>query len=728
MEKDKNGEKMKRSYILKIIYLVIIAASLIAVIYADINRHNAESSSKTVEIIADYEEFSVYADQIGQEPSEVLAKTGFQSAVLKERNLFDLAKNMSDLEYKVFYDLKKDVDWEAKLTSEVIEYLKSRDNKMDMIVMISNKNLYLSLKKAAEQRYDIVQYFEGENGFGYPRYYMVFDGVLEDLYEIQHNKISDSNHKGLKNIREIHSSAIEELGLGYDEESVQQIKDSGLKLILRPTNYKRADTDKLIKAYWTDAKKYGAEKSGIIFQGRSVSGYELGVRNFSQEFVDRLKADKIPMYFIERPDQLGYLDIDGYPEIARASNYNIVRMMPIVEYIQKYYNYLGVFKNGKEVENILFRAVVDRNIRAFYMRPFKLTGYSYIEEMDGYAQMMQNLKTRMKPHGLKFGSAAAMDIPRYSRIPILFAGFGIVVFAIITIRIIFNTNRIFELICLVLGMLGTVMALKVAPTKAMQLLAFAGSIVFPVLAFTFLMEYIKDIVLSKRVLGIWGVIGRCITGFIATTSISVVGGLYIGAILSRIDFLLEFNFFRGVKLSMFLPIIAAIAIYALKMGFASTVNRGLHYNDLIKMLNANVKLYTLFVAAFIGVIGLVYMSRSGNTSGLRVLNAEVYFRNFLENALMVRPRTKEVLIAFPSLFIALFLALRGYKRLVFPFAVASVLGLSSIVNSFCHTRTSLYVSALRGLFAIGISIAVGIIIILVLEFINKRIVSIGAEK
>jgi mannose/fructose/N-acetylgalactosamine-specific phosphotransferase system component IIC len=76
----------------------------------------------------------------------------------------------------------------------------------------------------------------------------------------------------------------------------------------------------------------------------------------------------------------------------------------------------------------------------------------------------------------------------------------------------------------------------------------------------------------------------------------------------------------------------------------------------------------------------------------------------------VRPRTKEFCIAWPCFGIAWLLCQRGAKRRAWPFVLLSVVGFSSVVNSFCHSRTPVWVSGVRGALGLLIGLAVALVL------------------
>lgn len=58
-------------------------------------------------------------------------------------------------------------------------------------------------------------------------------------------------------------------------------------------------------------------------------------------------------------------------------------------------------------------------------------------------------------------------------------------------------------------------------------------------------------------------------------------------------------------------------------------------------LNIPIKMGTILLLAVIALVGVVFVGRSGHTSGVPVPGIEVAMRRFLENVMYARPREKE---------------------------------------------------------------------------------------
>ena len=87
---------------------------------------------------------------------------------------------------------------------------------------------------------------------------------------------------------------------------------------------------------------------------------------------------------------------------------------------------------------------------------------------------------------------------------------------------------------------------------------------------------------------------------------------------------------------------------------------------------------------------------------------EEHLRAGLEAILYVRPRTKEFLIGYPCLFLALvYIDHKISRNWAWFFMIIGVVAPVSLVNSFCHIHTPLNISLYRSCLGIVLGFAFG---------------------
>ncbi|HEY8498545.1 MAG TPA: DUF5693 family protein [Limnochordales bacterium] len=210
----------------------------------------------------------------------------------------------------------------------------------------------------------------------------------------------------------------------------------------------------------------------------------------------------------------------------------------------------------------------------------------------------------------------------------------------------------------------------------------------------------------------------------AFVAVSAAGGVLVAALLSDSLFMLRLEQFRGVKLAHALPLlaVAAAALAASEEGLARVARwagRPIRWGDAVLAL--------ALLAA-----GAYYLVRTGNEAGA-VSALERMARGWLEQALAVRPRTKEFMVAYPALAVALYGQGRGWWRR-WPAAHAAVMaaaaiGPVSIVNSFAHIHTPLAVTGVRVLNGLALGLVTGALAWAACELLRRAGVPLeGAER
>ncbi len=162
------------------------------------------------------------------------------------------------------------------------------------------------------------------------------------------------------------------------------------------------------------------------------------------------------------------------------------------------------------------------------------------------------------------------------------------------------------------------------------------------------------------------------------------------AVLSGTDYYLNYSMFRGVKMTLLLPVAysaAAMAIYTVDI---KAIDPKAIAKD-IKIKLKNIRVYHILIILVLALAAAVYVLRSGNA---KISSAENDIRNRIAEISGARPRTKEFLIGWPALALFAYYARRS-KIIRWVFAVGSSIIFASVINTFCHVFTDVSTSALR---------------------------------
>jgi hypothetical protein len=145
----------------------------------------------------------------------------------------------------------------------------------------------------------------------------------------------------------------------------------------------------------------------------------------------------------------------------------------------------------------------------------------------------------------------------------------------------------------------------------------------------------------------------------------------------------------GVKLAMLLPL--AIAVFVAYK--PAQIKSAMHFQ---------LKVWHLLAALLAIGIAAIMLARSGNYSA-GWMHPDSGLRSSLENILVIRPRTKELLIGQPLLYLGFALGSPLLTLLGF-------VGQISIVNTFMHAHSPIAVSIIRTIYGQALGLLAGIAI------------------
>lgn len=310
----------------------------------------------------------------------------------------------------------------------------------------------------------------------------------------------------------------------------------------------------------------------------------------------------------------------------------------------------------ERILNRYMRAVKERNLRVLYVRPFVEGENSW----DRSLALLSSLQTRLEASGFRLGQAQPFALWQTPWILALLVATGIWAATVLYGLELFPQRRVLLFYLGIVALFAGIALLLIKPVLAKQGFALLAAIIFPSFAVRFK----------------WGNTPR--RRYLGAILFSLSGALLVVAMLTGTEFLIKVQEFRGVKLMHIAPI--ALVCFSL-------------LRPLKDWLKRDIPVPYLLALGFVGLAGALYILRTGNF-GLPVLNLEVRAREFLENLLIVRPRTKELFLGYPALYFAV-RAKNPRKSWWLPLAVISQL---SLVNTFTHTHTFLWISLLRVLY------------------------------
>ena len=452
---------------------------------------------------------------------------------------------------------------------------------------------------------------------------------------------------------------LEDVPLGFLPETIEKIKRADLAVVFRMPNMEEIAEDRLL----AQVLQFADENSDrVLFLGEEVSGFSnpKEIKAYAEQF----KANNLSVYGIEFADQKGFFTL------ANNIDMNVIRLHSMD---------LNKISSPREGIDRAIRAVKERNIRALFLRmEDKIGGENSLINMEGF---IQDVHAEMPSlfHAGKAQLFEKISVPTWSY---FFAFVAAIAFVSLAALSVFR-NRLLFLLALV-GMLGISLGYGVlGKTLLIQGAALIVAVITPVFAILPLSDHTKSL---KQIL----------MSYLRAAGISAIGIAIVVALLNGNEYLVKVEAFRGVKLIYVFPILFMF-LYAIRSQFMG-------------LLKAGVKYWHLVVIAVIGVMALYYISRTGNAG--TVSDVELKIRQLLEEAMYVRPRTKEFLIGLPFFVLALYV-IPTYKKLGTYLLIPGVIGYLSIVNTFTHLHIPLYVSILRTVYSLILGLLIGWIFILI---------------
>jgi len=619
---------------LKKIVLIMMALSLIATGLLDVSRAKAERQARTVDIVLDYDEFYEMAGQSGmsfENWMSFFAAQGVRHVALNEETLKSLKSQGKAVSYATKLDFVSESHWDRDLPETLASDLNSsQTDQYDLVVETSDQEIGAFIESGLRSRLGTAFYkaYNDEDTT-----WFVIDGSVDQALFETGRIMTGADGKVVERPDVYTNSLLDRIGIGFDPEKIEAVRKGGLEVLPRPIN-NPLNPKLALKAFEEDFLSYDFETTYIIYSGQEVIGYDGEEVMSLDRLIQTLDRLGLSTSLIEAGNQLGHVETRGGEYVAENSHYKAVRVFPVVRYIQKrigIYNYAG----SEEIENTLYRAITERNIRSIYMRPFLENDRVYLTDRVEYERMFTSLENRIAAHGLSYGEAGVMGFNAPPLTLKLVSGMGLVAAAVWLLSQLVSVSLPIGATLAGVGTLGIAGALFVAPNLATTLLGLSSSLIFPALSVYILLDQLKKIVDMKASWRISGIIKKAVVLLTVTFIVSLAGGYYIGGFLSSSAYLLEMDYFRGVKLSLGAPVAAAAIFYILKFGYgrksvseAAVEKSGtVYWKDLLRLLDASIKMKHVAILGAAAVVAYVYIARSGHETELQPSNLEMIFRN-----------------------------------------------------------------------------------------------------
>ena len=373
---------------------------------------------------------------------------------------------------------------------------------------------------------------------------------------------------------------------------------------------------------------------------------------------------------------------------------------------------------------------MERNIRINLLRIYEkpAPGMTLFETNMHYIKATAEA---VESHGFALGPAGTFEnwyAPRPLRAVLMLGVAAAVVLYLSLITHRLQPRTLYALFAL-LAFVFAAPILMGSGAKMRILAAFLSANLFPALAVIWQLDRIRGMEPDAKA-PLWRIIGTAAVALFVTGALSYVGAAYLSGALADVEYFLEFNIFRGIKLTFVLPIVlVAIAFLTRYDVFDGRMAEGQGaLTQLRQILDMPVKFKSLLIFVLVALAAVVFVARSGHTSGMPVSGLELKFRAILEQAFYARPRSKELMIGHPAFMLAVLAWCRKWPTmLLFALVLVATIGQGSMVETFAHMRTPVYMSFVRGIGGIVLGCGIGAAL-MVLVHLAQMILSSAKER
>ena len=714
---------LKKDRLLVLLALLGLLASLVPIV----NRVQTEESNKYYDYVLDYASLRSMARQSSQTEDEWLdlfRSLGVDKVALSEASALNLHDNAAiPVHAMTVKKAAESYGWENNYPAEVVSWLSESTDVSDAIIWTETAAAYewmLDAFNARFENFEAKTYLEGEHGF-------IF---------IQQQ---ENGMKGEKLL---------DLRLGIWPGTVELIERHGYQIVPRTVTQKDMNGTKFAEAYIDVLKHYNAPY--FMNNGDELVGYE------SDEgwdlLVQYLNESGASVAMMEQNDQSQNQTWPGIEDLLNETGYRGIRVFNEWAYIQNRYQYCG-YEGPEEITNTFFRAIAERNCKVIFLKmilePDSDVSWDadekewvYITDPAEYEKMLTDLDTRLAPLGYTRGTVPAMEMEDPSVLLKVVQGIGTAALLVMLFDLFFFIGKRWRTILLVLGALGFAGLAVLKPAMFRLILSMSGGIVMPSLAAVGLCRVLMEKRRTEPQAKFGRVLGYTLGISVLTILTAFCGSLLATSALSQLSYMIEMDLYRGVKIMQLIPIGLFILAYLLVYAYEETGARDAVLAHVgprgekgrVKRFNAYfaqvmktpmqlgwfVAIVVIAVAAvFLLLVFVYYIYRTGNST--TTPETELAFRNFLENTLIARPRTKEMLIGWPMLMLFIWSLRRGMKFLPMVFGMGMSIGLVSVVNTFLHIRTPFLLSLLRTGWGILFGLLIGLAAVVIAEGLYRLV-------
>lgn len=633
-----------------IIRLFAAIAALSLMLPAVLTRVDNEDNNRDVIVAMNYNNFemTLSKDEFDKALTDYKA-IGVKTAVVAEESVNSLisAGYITGIKYNVLCHKYDDE------SEEIIKILAKNPNiHNDSYVLVTKRQDckdYLDLWLPAKYKSD--EFVKLETDYN-ATVYVIYEGAA-DAWQISTGFVVDKIKKAKEN--------------GYD-----------VALSMMVGNY---STAKYIDIIEDLIKEYDIRFINLKSNYRKQQVREVGASRNYNPLCNLIKKYKLTLILTEKQDQLSNQKPFGYNKLVSAANGRVIRCYETfdmsgsgeTDYHFRYYQMLNSvidrntrFVNMTQLTNgtDTFESKNERTLKAADMFIKKINRFGYNTSSFDTDFSSYNINRRLT-------SAAAMVL--------------MIIMGLTMLQWLMSKRSVALEITAAAGAVLSIPFTYLAPEPIILLYPSLYAIVAPcfciTLVFVMLRAAVKKLSLIKLIL---------MTAAVTLVSLCICGYVQL-ALLSGPDYCINTLIFRGIKLSLIAPILYGAVAYGI---IFCTKRSESVLTKIPVLLNAQIKVFWVIIAGFVGIVGLIYIIRSGNVKSIS--GAENFMRNTITEKMAARPRTKEFFVGWPCLILFVYYLKRTDIKLVqWLTGIGASILFASVINSFCHVFTAAEIIYMR---------------------------------
>lgn len=471
---------------------------------------------------------------------------------------------------------------------------------------------------------------------------------------------------------------VKDIGAGFNQDGIERMASLGFYTVPQLRSWDNP-TDESLRAA-TDEIKAMPNLAYLLFNDKELPGYPDSVRTIADLLKDSEGNALVSIGSIEFSDQ------KGLNQLGILLNKDLIRLHTISN------SEMSKFEPDTALDRWML-AARERNMRSLLIRFFDITSPgSALEENLDY---LESIQTGLLQSGFHldqpYEKPASIDV---RNVVLYLIGIGVAA----GVMLILLEMRLPKLgvAALVLGSICWIGLLQISPVLAKKMMALLSVITFPTLSCVLVMKPERRSV------------GKSVLALLVMCALSYIGAVLMVGLLADVLFMLKLDSFAGVKVAHVIPIIVVpFILYIWNTEKPLTTVKHL----LDKVLDY--KWAALF--AVVAVAGFIYISRTGNTTA-ELSAGEAAMRNFLNDVMGVRPRSKEFLIGYPFTLLLFWL---GASRRNWILTIPAIIGQVSLVNTYAHIHTALLISLQRSLNGLVLGIVLGLLLLFAVQLLWK---------